>query len=403
VPVLSGQILHTGKNFVIDRIQTAGAGDINLNAEKIYELGNYKTVATVFGTPDTSFTLESLDMSCEIEALFLNQDPTTITNHQEFDFLDSVPLDIISPYKSRKNQYDIVKGVVTPYLTLERLQYSFSTTANASISATLRGDAIYYTPGTPYYEEFTNTGPGTYSFAHTATVYDDGANDNYALSVCLRDSDSNAYQRLFLGDDYTNTSTGVTLTGDDLSATYDTVCVTYGSTVSANYPQSVHQGVSIKPAAVKGRNIDVYIGTSAATPVFTRLRGVQSAQVTRSVTLTNDEELGNPHYTSSDYDVADVTGSLTVRPLNVTSMFDQIASLAGVSNTEVVGPLSSQPLPMRIEVSSPDTGAVIKTIYISDARLTVPGTQGRANQRLDLTLSFSSDEGNFIVVNGTMA
>jgi hypothetical protein len=45
--IKGGQIIHAGNGVaVIDRIQTAGPGQLNIPTEKIYELGNYKSVAT---------------------------------------------------------------------------------------------------------------------------------------------------------------------------------------------------------------------------------------------------------------------------------------------------------------------------------------------------------------------
>ena len=48
-----GQILHVGNGVtVIDRLQVAGSGDLNIPTEKIYELGNYESVATIRDGPD---------------------------------------------------------------------------------------------------------------------------------------------------------------------------------------------------------------------------------------------------------------------------------------------------------------------------------------------------------------
>ena len=52
---------------VIDRAQTAGPGQLNIPTQKIYELGNYKSVSTIRDTPDLTFNLESFDVSTEIE------------------------------------------------------------------------------------------------------------------------------------------------------------------------------------------------------------------------------------------------------------------------------------------------------------------------------------------------
>ena len=67
--VKGAQILHDAEGFVIDRLQSAGVGNVNIPEEKIYELGNFKTVATVRDIPDLSFDMESFDVSTEVEEI----------------------------------------------------------------------------------------------------------------------------------------------------------------------------------------------------------------------------------------------------------------------------------------------------------------------------------------------
>lgn len=398
--IKAGQILHDVHGFVIDRIQTAGVSNVNIPETKIYELGNFKTVATVRDIPDLSFNLESFDVSCEIEAILTGVDPTTITNHQEFDFANHVPVDVISPFKAGTNQYNIVKGIALPYLTMERAVYKFGMKNDATQTYTMRGDSIYYVPGTPYTQTFTNTGASTYSFSHTAIEYVESGSSHYALNVCAINTSTNLYKRLALGTHYTNTSTGFTML-TDISAQYNKLRVTFGSATAASYPQSVHQNVSIKPAAVRGKDIDVYIGDSSATPVFTRWTGVQSVDVTRSVTLQNDEEFGNSHFVSSDYDVADVSGNITMKPIDPADLWDRLAQIANVATNKIIGPYTSVFLPVEIRISNPDTGAVVKTLYIPDARFKIPGVNGRVQQKVETQIPFSSDGGTLLVYNGT--
>lgn len=397
--VKGSQILHDAEGFVIDRLQSAGVGNVNIPEEKIYELGNFNTVATVRDIPDLSFDMESFDVSAEIEAILTGVDPTFVVDGDEFNFKDTKPVDIISPFKSAINEYDIIKGIATPNLTLERASYKFGVGQNSSQSYTLRGDSIYYIPGTPYRQVYTNVGTGAYSFDHTGLLYDEKGVSVYALNVCLKSSTTNRYKRLVLGADYTNTSSGFTLLADT-SATYDQVHVVYGSLTAATYSQAVHQNVSTKPAAVRAKDIDVYIGTNSATPVFSRWTGVQSFEVNRSVNLDNDQEFGNYHYVSQDYDVATVSGSISVKPSDVEDLFDKIQQVADVSSTDIVGPYSSVPLPLELRVSSPDTGDVLKTLYIPDARFTIPGYSPRVQQKLEVTFDFTSDGGDLLVYAG---
>lgn len=397
--IKSGQILTVGNGFVVDRIQTGGPGNINIPEEKIYELGNFRTVATVRDIPDLSFDLESFDVSCEVEALLTGANSTSVVDGQEFDFAQSIPLDVISPFKTSNSLYTIAKGLAIPYLTLERATYRFGLRQNATQQFTLRGDSIYYIPGSPYYQEFTNTGANTYSFSHTAIEYVESATSVYALCVTAVNTTNKLYKRLFVGQDYTNTSAGFTML-EDISASYNQLRVVFGSTTQATYPQSVHQGVSVKPAGVRGKDIHVYVGDSAATPTFSFMTGVQSVEVTRSVNIQNDEEFGNHHYVTSDYDVADVTGTITVRPLDPDDMYEKVAAIADVATNKIVGPNSSVPVPLEIRIADPDDGTILKTLYVPDARFKIPGVQGRVQQRTDLQFAFTSDSGELLVYSG---
>jgi hypothetical protein len=280
--IKTGQILHDVHGFVVDRIQTGGAGNLNIPEEKINELGNFKQVATIRDIPDLSFDLESLDVSTEIESLLTFIDPTTVTSGTEFDFVNAKPLDVISPFKAGMNLYNIVTGLALPYLTLENATYRFGTKANAAQTYTLRGSSIYYIQGTPYYQHFTASNAGPYAFAHTALPYVQAGVTSHALGVCEIRADG-TFRRLFIGTDYTDDASGFTLVAaptvggtNNTVTTGSTLKVVYGSTVAGNYPQTVHQGTSVKPAAVRGKDIDVYVGDTAATPTFTRLTGVQA-------------------------------------------------------------------------------------------------------------------------------
>lgn len=407
--IKSGQILHQGNAFVLDRLQTAGPGNLNIPEEKIYELGNYQTVATVRDIPDLSFDMESLDVSVEVEALLTGQEETDISDGEEIDFLNAVPIDVVSPFKAAGNGFEIVRGVAIPYLTLESATYRFGVRQNSTQSFTLRGDGIYYVPGTPRYEEFALTaGAGeTYNFADTAIQYTESGDTIYALSACVK-SVSGEYKRLFIEQDYTNTNSSITLVEDWDAEGYDTLHVVYGTAAATSYTQSgnnpngnvIHEGTSVKPAAVRGKDIDVYISDGAATPTMVRWTGVQSVEVTRSVNLDVDEELGNFHQVGSDYDVAEVNGTITLKPLDPEDYFDKVAQIANVATNVIAGPHSSQDLEVEIRVADPDTGDVLKTLYIEDARFTLPSYSGQVQQKLEVPFAFSSDGGNLKIIKG---
>ena len=240
--IKAGSILTDVNGFVVDRIQSGGPGNLNIPEERIYELGNWKAVSIVRDIPDLSFDLESFDVTTEFEALLINQNPLTFSSSvgsNEIDFNDHVPIDVISPFKSKRNAYNIVKGVAVPYLTLESATYRYGVGQNAAQTFSLRGDSIYYTPGTPYYQEDLYDGAGTYNFGVTPAIeYEEKTFSSYALCVVVV-SDDNSFRRLFPQDDYTSTSNGYTITStgadkiDDLTGSVKTLRVAYSSTDNA--------------------------------------------------------------------------------------------------------------------------------------------------------------------------
>lgn len=395
--VKAGQLLHIGNSFLIDRIQTGGAGSLNIPEEKIYELGSWKSVATVRDRPDLSFDLESFDVSTEIEAILLGLDPTEITPGFAFDFNRSKPVDIIAPFKGGANESTTsVRGVAIPHLTLESISYRFGVGQTTAKSVTLRGDSIYYTPGTPYFSVYTASGVGPYDFAVTPTLrYVERGQDVYAYSVTLLYADGTT-KRLFLGSDYTNTATGFALAEEPPADTR--IHVVYASTASAEFPRSVHEGVEIKPAAVRGKDIDVYVGVPGEELV--RWAGVQSAEVTRRVNLEVDEELGNPNVVAQDYDVPEVSGEIGVKPASIEALFVLINQVTNTPADQTVGAHTSQPLELEVRVSDPITGARMQTIVVPDARFQPPPIQGRVQTKLETSFAWSSDAGDVTVFNG---
>lgn len=418
------QILTQAGLFVLDRVQSAGPGDISITRDKVYELGNGYSIGTTKGVPQVTYDIESFDTTAEFEAYLIGEDPRTFSSSvgsNEIDFGNAIPIDIISPMKASKNSEVIAAGAIAPYLTLSSARYRFGVGENATQNFSMNGDASFITPGQPYIEEFTNTGAGPYTLARAAETYTSGGDTIYVTSVCLFDSTTKAYKRVYFDSEaavdtptaptygYTNPTNTTLYLYDDLSSTYDTVRVTYSTQTKENYSQTgntpygtvTHATTSVKPAAVRSQDLDVYIGTPGATPVWSRLTSVQNIEASWSVNLENDEELGNRFYVSSDYDVPEVSGSIGIKPINVTDLVEKVTKITGVTAGEIIGPDSSVAVPIEMRISHPTTGARLKTIYVPDAIFNIPGLNGQVQTKLESTLSWTSDSGTMKVYNGS--
>ena len=296
--IKAGQILHVSGSagqagFVVDRIQTGGVTGINITEDRIEEVGNYEAVGTVRDIPDLTFELESYDVTTELESILLGGDNTE-AGGTAFDLSGFVPLDILSPFKN-SNLFTVASSVIIPFLSLESMSYNMSLTDSATMTATLRGDSVFYVPGSPYRDVFTGAGDaGPDAFSQTALKSTIAGDDYYALSVMIQ-YDGTTWTRARFGTDYTNTATNITyLDGPNgfPPAAADNIAVVFGSATAATYAQGVHD--TTKPAGVRGRDIYVRLGDGAATPIYTSWLGVQSANVDWRVTLERDEEFGNP-------------------------------------------------------------------------------------------------------------
>ncbi len=402
--IKSGQILHVGNDVaVIERLQTGGPGALNIPKEKIYELGNYRSVATIRDVPDLTYSLESLDTTVSLEALLTRTAPAATS----FDLSTCKPLDLAAPFKPGKDAaapFTITQAVGIPYLYPESISYRFGLRDNATQTVSLRGDSIFYCPGPVYVQEQTTAiaAGGTVVTANPAGLYTDSSGSRRILSVTV------GSDRLAYGSDYTVSSSGstpyevATVTFRDAVTVGTLVRIMYFSNVTRDYPQSVHTSATVKPAAIRGRDIEVWVGgydpADPAASTGQKWGTVQSANVDWRVTLDPDEEFGNYYRTGQDFDVPEVTGSITIKPRSVSEFYAKLRTATGVATTtQAIGPNLAALLALDIVIKNPADGATLKRLNVPDARFTLPGFSPRVQQKLTVELPFDSDGGQLFV------
>lgn len=482
--VKGGDIIHVAnETALIDRLQTAGPGQVNIRRETIYELGNYRSVGQVSDIPDLSFSMESQDVTAEMEAFLLDVDVATT---HEYDLARAKIVNIKSAFKpgqAATAPFDTATSAAIPCLRLEQMQYRFGVgNQNARQTATLRGDSLYYNQGSTYIQRVAGSGTAGQVVVTDQPAYEvsEGGVVRRTLAVTA------GSRRLNFGSDYTESYGSITafaaittVTLTDAVAVDEMVAITYSSPTVESFPQSVHALVSgvfglltgnasigatsvaidgtvaagdvllldagtaneetvvvasfaggtatlegvtvfahttgdawtlfaptVKPAAIRGRDIDIYIGpsfpdgTDAETAIGTKRGGVQSADVDWRVTLQMDEEMGNYHYSEIDFDVPQVSGSLTFRASTPQAMLTLMRDLSG----ETTGNRSAQSqdsplLDVQIALKDPATGRVLKRLRVPDARFSLPGYSGRVQQKLDLQGAFQSDQGILLITD----
>ncbi len=99
-----------------------GPGNLSIPTDKIYELGNYESVATIRDTPDVTFDRESLDVSAEIESMLTGRDFAGLVDGTQLKMANCKPIDVASQFKPGRtaaNPYDVVASIAVLYLVAE--------------------------------------------------------------------------------------------------------------------------------------------------------------------------------------------------------------------------------------------------------------------------------------------
>jgi hypothetical protein len=179
--VHAGTILHLGGNNVIDRIQRAGLGNVNVPQDSIREVGNVNIVDKVPGDPDFTFTLETLDVSCELEAWMTGKWSSTLSSADEtataladgtaFSWQQAGFVNVVSPWKDPASSGGtVVAGHIVPGYYATRIRYQFGVTDNATTTLDLSGGSFYYNGNAPVEDRFTSGGTAFVS-THPAVAY----------------------------------------------------------------------------------------------------------------------------------------------------------------------------------------------------------------------------------------
>ena len=396
--VKAGKFITTGQGYLLSRLQNTGVNNVNIPKEKIYETGNEQSVATVRDIPQVGFELESFNMTVRQEKILTGRDPD-VSHAGPILFTESIPQQFAAPFKGAGVSKDTVGGIAVPHGVLESVNYRFGVGQSAAQTFSFTSDSYYLAEnGTPYYVQHPGGDVGgEYDFEEVALPTSEKGEDVYALGVTVVFADGSA-KRLFHGDDFSNDPTGITLIDPDAAPAGSTVHLLYKSAVEQNWPQIIHPPATAIPAALRGQHIDVYVEAPGVGLV--RWNGVQSVDVSWSVTLENTEELGNPHYVSSEYDVPEVTGSLVMRPASASYLFEKIAEVTNTPAGYVTNLLSSQPLEMEIRLRDPETNDVLKSLRVPDATFDPPPVNAQVQSNVEITFPMESEGGVLEVYEG---
>ena len=412
--VHAGTIIHVGGNAVIDRIQSAGLGDVRVTNDVIREVGNELIVDKIPQDPTFTFTIESLDTSAEIEAIITGQsggtgsgaDPASAApDGTAYRWGDCEFLNIPSPWKdpATGSAGVVTAGHLVPGYYPTRIRYRFGVTDNATQEVELSGGSFYYADGAPVEEFLTGDGSDTtFSTAEPAIPYRRGGAEGSVFKSIFGVIVDGILQTE--GVDYTQSPTDTSAAGT-ATVTFTTapangarIRFAYFTNAAHAYPQAVHASTVVKPAAVRGRNICVYLGSVGSRA---KLGSVQAFELEATVDGEYEREFCNEEIVGYTVNGRDVTGSVTVRSKNADAFLAVMSKVTGVASGEVFGWLNTHNLPLEVQIQNPKNPAqILKTLYVDDAIFQPPGTPARVNTPTDFEFRWESKSGDYTAYKG---
>jgi hypothetical protein len=368
--VHAGEILHLGSQTVIDRIQSAGLGDVRLPIETIREVGNREVVDKVPGEPDFTFTMESLDVFDRPHGL-----PHRTARHR-LRLRDRSGRDRSGPHFIRLARLPVRQHRVA----LEEPGHGFGgrCRGRAPDPRLLRAQAALSLRR----HRQRHSGSGAWRrrvlLRRVRAVRAAGDRRRLDRGLRLLQSGDPLPTRWLQRDDlpvglrrhrqrdssrpraWTTRSPAerqvpAARRRRSPSSPHRPTRRTSGSATSVRppgtFPQTVHASTVVKPGAVRGRNIRILVNGS-------RLGGVQSAELEATVEGEVERELGTEDIVGFSVTGTDATGSFTVRAKDRDAFFDLLQAVTGVARTEVYGWFNDNTVDLQIQIENPrDTGS----------------------------------------------
>lgn len=396
--VRAGSIVTVAGRNVVDRLQSAGLGNAQIPIETIREIGNDLVVDKVPGEADFTFSMESWDVSTDLMA-FLHGKVGNQTANQPPGYLDPAGteykwedcqfVNLTSPWKNNVGSAggNIGAGLIIPGYYPTRLRYHFGVTDNASQTLELAGGAYYYAKVAPVEEIAAGDG------ATTAFVSSESAR-----ALRIGGSGGTTFQYVFgvLVDgvlqvrdvDYVETNASVgpasgaaTITFTTAPANTAQIKFCYFTETAKAYPQAVNADATIKPGAVRGRNIRILVGTRSVNEVQRIV--IDATGGTFKVTF-GGQQTGALAYNISAAALQSALEGLST--INVGNVYVTLAP-AGTYSVEFVGTLAGT------NVAAMTTDATLLTGGAGTAAVTTttPGGTGGNQTRLPGVQTFEFD------------
>lgn len=436
----AGHIITVGGLNVIDRLQDSGLQNPKVPTEVVREVGNDLVVGKITTEADFNFGMTSWNVNCDLMGLLTGKKGGAEASEgpsaedaagTAYKWENCQFVNLTCPWARDTGSEggDITSGVIIPAYYPTALSYKFGVTANAETTATLNGGSFYQadtkfpTAIGAYPIEAWAAGTGealTLETGEEAMVYRiggfGGASVRHVFGVLV---DGVIQQE---GVDYVEEG-GLTLAeaaakeekGENSKKKVKIKFINLpkaGAVVRYCYfsakplhaiPQAAHASTVVTPAAVRGRDIELFVAPTvellAEAPV--RLRGVQTFELNATTTGTIQREMGFDEPIGYNVTGTDASGTITLDPKEEAALYAALETMTGIKRQEVFGYLNEHAIAMKAVIRNPlNPAEIIKSLHVGDAKFQAPGTAAKVNTTLSLSIAYESELGTFTEVKG---
>lgn len=373
------RIVGPSGDFFAHRVQRLDI-PVNMPSTTINELGNPKHAGIITDVPEVTSTFQAFDVSHTIFAYMTGTDPNAYpaggVDIEELKYCDLIA------YIKQADVAEHLKCIHAKYMLVTDFTYTYTVDGESTEEYSLGGSEKRYFANDVIVDSG-NLANGVCTLEHTPKQL---KNDDYIISMIVDG------QWLKEGVDYTYDSGSREATVTE-GATKHYLAVYHSATPETMSWTDIND--PSVPAAIRGKNIPVEIGTN-------HMYRVQSVTIRGTYPNTKILEMGNTSVVGYIVDPPDITGDISVMDTdNEIIALLTTGNLSSADGEWGVDEYDTQKLQLDVIIKDPANPEVtLKTVRIPHMRITSDGTTSNVGGQLSATFSFTSDDARCIVYSG---
>lgn len=366
----------------------------NIPTTDIDELGNPRHAGTVRDVAEVTATIQAMDVSVKLFSALTGTNPDAYPGAGvSIDQLGDI--DIIGVFRDA-TVADYAKSVHLRKCRVNGFTFSYSLNGEATEEYTFTGSEKRWFKYDIIIDTYTSSSTSPVTLSYTPIQL---KNSNRLISFI---KDGVYFTEISSGSpaagegEYKVTGTSVAFSDGTIT---DHAVAVYHTNTGSNLWTDVSD--STIPAAVRGKNIPVYIAAN-------RIERVQSVTVRGTLPVERIEEMGNQNVVGYITQVPQITGDINVMDtdLELVALF----STGNQNSSDVEFQLceyTASGISLEIRIMDPDdicglpgSGTVLKTIYVPEITITSEGHTTNVGGSAQQTFSWRSTTGNVIIYSG---